>query len=98
MAKLRCGNFEITNMQWLDNKDKHCKICDEEWCTLEHILGECQGIRESLSGVCENIKSLTYKEQTVETGNKEIIQVLEKYSKECRKKQVEKEREVNRLG
>ena len=53
-------------------------------------------MRESLGGV--NIKPLTYKEQTIETENKVIIQALEKDAKECRKKKVGKERESKRLG
>ncbi|XP_071052447.1 uncharacterized protein [Onthophagus taurus] len=46
VARFRCGNEERANKYWMADEERWCRLCREEWETLEHMLNGCSGLRE----------------------------------------------------
>ncbi|XP_039315398.1 uncharacterized protein LOC120359971 [Solenopsis invicta] len=39
--KVRCGNLEQTNKYWLEERQRLCIFCEEDWDCLEHYVKDC---------------------------------------------------------
>lgn len=51
VAKIRCGNFDRTNMYWLSEEDRKCRLCKKEDESLEHLIGRCEETKEGMSNL-----------------------------------------------
>ncbi|XP_071055483.1 uncharacterized protein [Onthophagus taurus] len=50
VARFRCGNEERANRYWMRDDERGCRLCGGEWESLEHLLRECDELREEVIG------------------------------------------------
>jgi hypothetical protein len=46
IARFRCGNEERENKYWNKDRTRVCRMCEEKKKTIEHLLNECEELRE----------------------------------------------------
>lgn len=44
IARFRCGNEELENSYWKEERKRICRICGEEKETIEHLIKVCKGL------------------------------------------------------
>ncbi|KAJ3632349.1 hypothetical protein MTP99_009362 [Tenebrio molitor] len=45
MARYRCGNEETETRYWMEDKERSCRMCNEERETIEHTWNGCSEMR-----------------------------------------------------